>query len=92
MDVEYTIGGFDKILKTIKNVSLPEMMMGRQREYRSENNHGDRFFIGSNPTTRFIINDSSKENLLKDLPEILSTAINPQILLDHLTNDGGFIA
>lgn len=66
--------------------------MGRQRKHGNDNSHGDRLFIGSNPTTRFIINDSSKENLFKDLPEILFTAINPQILLDNPTNDGGFIA
>lgn len=68
------------------------MMMGRQREYRSDNSHGNHLFIGYKPTARFIISNSSMKNLFNGLPEFLFTAINPQILLDNLTNDGGFIA
>lgn len=66
--------------------------MGRQREYRSDNIQVNKLFIGSKPTTRFIISNSNMKNLFKVLPEVLATAINPQILLDNLTNDGGFIS
>lgn len=92
MDIEHNIGGFDEILKTMKNVSLPKMTMERKRKYGSDNSYGNNLFIGANPTTRFIINGSNMSNLFKCLPEFLSAAINPQILLNNLTNDGGFIA
>jgi hypothetical protein len=76
----------------MKDVSLPKMTMKRKREYRSDNSHGSKLFIGSQPVTRFFINDSNIRNLFKNLPEFLSTEINPQISIHNLTNDGGFIA
>ncbi|RMI03355.1 MAG: hypothetical protein D6681_10095 [Calditrichaeota bacterium] len=65
--------------------SLLETRIELQRVY-DESQHKTYFklIIGADPDTRVIITDQNIETLLQDLPNVLSTVIHSQVLMETL--------
>jgi len=53
-----------------------------KREFDDHHQSYFKLIIGTDPDSRVILTDSSLESLLDDLPNVLSTVINSQVLIE----------
>ncbi len=53
-----------------------------KRDFDEQHQSYFKLIIGTDPDTRVIITDSNLESLLTDLPNVLSTVINSQVIIE----------
>lgn len=69
-----------------KETVLVSTSIELKREVDDQQNSIFTLIIGTDPVTRVVLTDSNIEALLQDLPNVLLTVINSQVLIETFSN------